>query len=120
MCVRVCVWDFLKMKMRELINSYTKKKEKLRKLNADKLEEEIRCLENQLLAQPSRQIMDEIEGGKSDLNTLYDYTRQGLKFRSRAVWFEEGEQKTQYFEQLLKFNKRKSVIREYMIKMYRL
>ena len=46
------------------------------------------------------------------MNKLYDYTRQGLKIRSRAVWLQEGEQKTQYFEQLLKFNKRKSVIRE--------
>ena len=100
------------MKMREFINSYTKKKAKFRKLEIEKLEEEIRCLENQLLTQPSRNIIDEIDGKKSTLNKLYDYTRQGLKIRSRAVWFEEGEQKTQYFEQLLKSNKRKSVIGE--------
>ena len=34
------------------------------------------------------------------------------EFDYRAEWSEEGEQKTQYFEQLLKSNKRKSVIRE--------
>ena len=56
--------------------------------------------------------MDEIEGKKALLNSLHDYSRQGLRIRSRAEWFEEGEKKTQYFEQLLKTKKRKSVIKE--------
>ena len=43
---------------------------------------------------------------------LYDYSRQGIRVRSRAQWFEEGETNTQYFEQLSQSNKRKSVIRE--------
>ena len=43
---------------------------------------------------------------------LYDYLRQGIRVRSRAQWFEEGETNTQYFEQLSQSNKRKSVIRE--------
>ena len=49
---------------------------------------------------------------KSSLSKLHDYSRQGIRVRSRAQWFEEGENNIQYFEQLLKTNKRKSVIRE--------
>ena len=37
---------------------------------------------------------------KDLLNKMYDDSRQGLRGRSRANWFEEGEHKTQYFEQL--------------------
>ena len=36
----------------------------------------------------------------------------GLKVRSRAVWYEEGEQNKEYFEQLLKSNKKKTSIQE--------
>ena len=57
-------------------------------------------------------MVEEIEMKKELLSKMYDYSRQGLRVRSRADWFEEGEKKTQYFEQLLKSNKRKSVIRE--------
>ena len=106
------LWDFLKMKMRQFISTYTKEKAKVRKNEIKKIEKEIEELENKLLSQPLRNIIDEIDEKKSNLNKLYDYSRQGLKIRSRAVWFEEGEQKTQYFEQLLKSNKRKSVIKE--------
>ena len=109
---KLVLWDFLKMKMREYIINYTKKKAKLRKNEIDKLEEEIKYLENQLLNVGSRNVVVEIEQKKSRLNKLYDFSRQGLKIRSRAEYFEEGEQKTQYFEQLVKSNKRKSVIKE--------
>ena len=57
-------------------------------------------------------IVDCIEEKRDKLNKLYDFSRQGIKIRSRAAWFEDGENNTQYFEQLLKSNKRKSVIRE--------
>ena len=36
----------------------------------------------------------------------------GLKVRSRAIWYEEGEQNKEYFEQLLKSNKKKTSIQE--------
>ena len=109
---KLLLWDFLKMKMREFIISYSKEKAKRRKCEIEKLEKEIHVLENQLLATPLKFIVDEIEDKKTMLNKIHDYSRQGLKIRSRAEWFEEGESKTQYFEQLLKSNKRKSVIQQ--------
>ena len=65
-----------------------------------------------LLSAPSKNITDGIEDKKLLLNKLHEYSRQGITVRSRAEWSEEGENNIQYFEQLLKSNKRKSVIRE--------
>ena len=65
-----------------------------RRQEIDKLEREITLLENQLLAAPSKSIVDEIDNKTSKLNNIYDNFRQGLRIRSRAEWFEEGEQKT--------------------------
>ena len=100
------------MKMREFIISYSKEKAKVRRKEIEKIEKEIKELENKLLNEPSKSLVEEIEMKKELLSKMYDYSRQGLRVRSRADWFEEGEKKTQYFEQLLKSNKRKSVIRE--------
>ena len=105
-------WDFLKMKMREFIISYSRERAKFRRFEIEKLEKEIAELESQLLVTPLRNKVDEIEDKKSLLNKLYEYSRQGIRVRSRAEWFEEGENNIQYFEQLLRSNKRKSVIKE--------
>ena len=109
---KLLLWDFMKMKMREFIISYSKEKAKVRRKEIEKIEKEIKELENKLLNEPSKSLVEEIEMKKDLLSKMYDYSRQGLRVRSRADWFEEGEKKTQYFEQLLKSNKRKRVIRE--------
>ena len=57
-------------------------------------------------------MIDEIEDKKAALSKLYDYSKQGIRVRSRAEWVEKGENNIQYFEQLLKSNKKKTVIRE--------
>ena len=106
------LWDFMKMKMREFIITFSKEKAKVRRLAIKRLENEIEELEKQLLLTPARSIVDDIENKKATLKKMYEYSRQGLKVRSRAEWVEEGENNIQYFEQLLKSNKRKSVIRE--------
>ena len=43
---------------------------------------------------------------------MYEYSKQGIRVRSRAEWVENGENNIQYFEQLLKSNKKKTVITE--------
>ena len=109
---KLVFWDFLKMKMREYAMKYSREKAKLRKVERETLEIEIKDLENQLVAGPSKLIIDRIKLKKDELNKLHDFSRQGIRVRSRAAWFEEGENNIQYFEQLMKVNKRKSVIRE--------
>ena len=102
----------MKMKIGELIISVSKEKAKWRRHEVEKLEKEIKKLENQLLYAPSKSVVDEIEDKKVILSKLYDYSKQGIRVRSRAEWFENGENNIQYFEQLLKSNKKKTVIRE--------
>ena len=65
-----------------------------------------------VLLAPSKSVVDEIEDKKVILSKLYDYSKQGIRVRSRTEWFENGENNIQYFEQLLKSNKKKTVIRE--------
>ena len=108
---KVLLWDFLKMKMREYIISYSKQKAKHRRDEVEKLEKEINRLEDQLIASPIRLIVKETEERNCMLNKIHDYSRQGLRIRSRAQWFLEDEHKTQSSEQLLQSNIRKSVIR---------
>ena len=55
---------------------------------------------------PLKTIRDEIQTKKKELKIWYDYSRQGLKVRSRAGWYEEGEKNMQYFTQLLESNKK--------------
>ena len=109
---KVILWDFVKMKLREFIMKYSCEKAKLRKENIEKLEMEIRDLEHQMLVTPTKMISDKVDEKKKDLEKLHDFTRQGAKVRSRAPWSEEGEKNIEYFEQLLKSNKKRSVICE--------
>ena len=109
---KVMFWDFMKMKLREYIMSYSREKAKIRRAQIKKIEREIRDMETQLLVTPLRVLSDEIAMKKNELEKLYEYSRQGIRVRSRAPWVEEGEENIQYFEQILKSNKRKGVIRE--------
>ena len=109
---KLLLWDFMKMKIREFIISFSKEKAKWRRHEIEKLEKEIEKLENQLVLAPSKSVVDEIEDKKAILSKLYDYSKQGIRVRSRAEWVENGENNIQYFEQLLKSNKKKTVIRE--------
>ena len=109
---RVQFWEFMKMKLREYIMKFSREKAKVRKLQVEKLEREIKELEDQLVINFQNTTQDQIDLKKIELENLFDYSRQGLKVRSRVEWSEEGERKSQFFEQLLKSNKRKSVIKE--------
>ena len=106
-------WDFLKMKMREFTMRYSKIKAKARRSNIEQLENDLRKLENDILNNPnSVTLVSQIEEKKKKLKELYKNSLEGLKVRSRASWYEEGEKHKEYFEQLLQSNKKKTVIEE--------
>ena len=109
---KIKFWDFMKMKLRNYIMKFSRKKAAIRKAQVEKLEKEIKDLEHQLITNVHNKIQDEIDSKKNELEQLFDYSRQGLKVRSRVEWSEEGERNSAFFEQLLKSNKRKSVIKE--------
>ena len=103
-------WDFLKMKMRQFAITYSKEKVKDRKNKIDSLEAELKVLERNLIIGACK--VEDIEDKKNQLKCLYDSAVEGLKVRSRAAWYEEGEKNKGYFDQLLKCNKRKTIITE--------
>lgn len=111
---KIKFWDFMKMKLREYIMKFSRERAKLRRVHTEKLEKEIKDLEYRLTINIDchKSIQDEIDMKKMELEKLFDYSRQGLKVRSRTEWSEEGEKNSKFFEQLLKSNKRKSVIKE--------
>ena len=101
------------MKMRNFAMQFSKKKSKKRRLSIEQLEHEIHVLERDLISSPDRpRVIQDIENKKSQLKKLYNVFTDGLKVRSRADWYEEGEQNKAYFEQLLKSNKKKTIIQE--------
>ena len=109
---KILLWDFMKMKMREFIIKFSKENAKNRRLQMKSLEKEISELEKRLTVNSPRSMIDDIRDKKITLSKLYEYSKQGLRVRSRAEWVEEGENNVQYFEQLLKSNKKKTVIKE--------
>ena len=109
---KVKFWEFMKMKLREYIMKFSRERAKLRKLQVEKLEKELKDLNDQLVINFQKKIQDQIDLKKVELEKMFDYSRQGLKVRSRAEWSEEGERNSQFFEQLLKSNKRKSIIKK--------
>ena len=103
-------WDFLKMKMRQYARKFSKQKAKDRKDKIEKLENEISHLENGIST--NFDCVEKIETNKAQLKKLYESSLEGIKIRSRAAWYEEGEQNKEYFEQLLASNKKKTLIKE--------
>ena len=67
---KLVFWDFLKMKMREFIITYSRKKAKARRVEIELLEKQIKDLEGELVVGPTKYIVDCIEGKRDKLNKL--------------------------------------------------
>ena len=55
---KLLLWDFMKMKMRSFIISYSKEKAKVRRKEIETIEKEIKELENKLLNEPSKSLVE--------------------------------------------------------------
>lgn len=106
------LWDFMKMKIRSFTQDYSKRIAKERRQKIEVLEKEVQDLEKQLVGCANDSLVERLELKRKELQNCYDYINQGLKVRSRASWYENGERNPQFFNQLLKSNKNKSVIRK--------
>ena len=106
------LWDFLKLKIRQFTQHFSKKLSKYRKEQREKLEKEVKELEDSLIDQPDEEACKILEGKKRELQTSYDYINEGVKIRSRASWYEGGERDVRYFTQLIQSNRKKSTIQK--------
>ena len=106
------LWDFLKLKIRQFTQLFSKKLSKYRKEQREKLEKEVKELEDSLIDQPDQEACKMLEAKKRELQASYDYINEGVKIRSRASWYEGGERDVRYFTQLMQSNKKKSTIQK--------
>ena len=106
------LWDFLKLKIRQFTQLFSKKLSKYRKEQREKLEKEVKELEDSLIDQPDQEACKILEGKKRELQASYDYINEGVKIRSRASWYEGGERDVRYFTQLMQSNQKKSTIKK--------
>ena len=109
------LWDYMKMEIRNFTSKYCKRKVKERRDKIARLEDEIFNLEQELLLPQNfgdKTFTSNLEIKRRDLNNCYTYINEGIKIRSRAPWYENGERETAYFKQLTDSNRKKSVISE--------
>ena len=104
------LWDFLKLKIRQFTQDFSKKFAKERKKQRQKLEVEVKELEDRLKNQVDQDAYKVLEMKKRELQAAYDYVNEGIKVRSRASWYECGERDVRFFTQLMQSNKKKSTI----------
>ena len=62
---KIQLWDFMKMKMREFIIKLSKERARKRRLEIERLENEISELERRVISNSIRSIIDDIENKKS-------------------------------------------------------
>ena len=108
-------WDFLKMKISNFIRKYSKEKSRKRKEKVQNLENDIKVIEKELLEKEEKEKVDLLENKRMELKQCYEYINEGLKVRSRASFYERGEQNTKYFVQLMESNKKKTIISKLLV-----
>ena len=86
-----CFFEMLLLEIRTTSINYAKRKKRDDSLIIQKLEEDIKILENTVDGD------DELECKKKELETYRKNIMEGVIIRSRAQWIKEGEKVTKYF-----------------------
>ena len=109
-------WELIKMEIRRLTISYSKHKEKQRRIRETELQKRLEVLENKINnCNTDEQLSAEIEeydNLKIELQRIYEAKGKGTIFRSKVRWVEQGEKPTKYFFNLEKRNFNRKVITE--------
>ena len=95
-------WDIGKRKIREIAIWCSKVIARVKKTELQRLDNRINILSNM-----PDQIL-ELKKCQNDLRKLHESRAEGVKIRSRAQWWEEGEKPTKYFHDFKKNGKDKS------------
>ena len=104
-------WDFLNFKMRQFCMSYSKQKSRERKQKRISLESKPDSLENNITVMSTDLVLKEYNSVKQELEEIYNYITEGIIFRTRTVWYGEGEKSTKYFLNLEKRSKSKCIFK---------
>lgn len=85
-------WDEAKCRFKQIAIGHSVRKARNRRQNEANLQQELTTMKNEL--HPDTNRIHELE---QQINQLVTTRIEGVKVRSRATWFEEGEKPTKYF-----------------------
>ena len=95
-------FEFLKYKIRNFAREYSINKAKERKSRREFLEKECVRLETKYATDSSEETYQQHEKVKEELEKIYDYITEGIILRSKATFYEEGENLPSIFSLLRK------------------
>ena len=84
-------WEFLKYKIRQFTQIYSKEKARERRAKQKQLEKEIEKMEHSITEHCDPILLNQSETAKAELDELYNYITKGPILRSKVRWFEHGE-----------------------------
>ena len=91
------LWDLVKYRIRQVSMKYSKEKARLRKAKIFEIEKSLTVYQEKCAAYPSTENFEQLEILKSKYDAHFDYLAKGAIIRSRASWYEKGENNTKYF-----------------------
>ena len=105
-------WEFLKFRIRQFTQSYSKIKAQKRRQKRLNLEKKVEILESEISESSDPEVQIQYDNAKNELEDLYDYITDGAILRSKVNWYGQGEKSTKYFPNLEKHIKSKTHIRK--------
>lgn len=96
--------EVLLMEIRGETIKYASEKNKRNKCRQNSLEKDIQNLEKELARSNDRDILENIETKKLELEEMRRVKMEGVMMRSKARWVEHGEKPSKYFVNLEKRN----------------
>ena len=105
----------MKYKIRTFTISFSKNKAVKFKDRVKQLEIKVQEFETLLQDSPTNKTLEEYKNLKQELENCYKQITEGIIFRSRVKWYEQGEHSSKYFVNLIKKNKAKTYVRNLKI-----
>ena len=105
-------WEFLKYKIRQFTQIYSKEKARERRVKQKQLEKEIEKMEHSITEHCDSILLNQLETAEAELDELYNYITEGSLLRSKVRLFEHGEKSSKYFLGLEKRNKSKTHVQK--------
>ena len=105
-------WEFLKYKIRQFTQTYSKEKARERRTKQKQLGKNVEKMEHSITEHCDLKLLNQLETAKAELDELYKYITEGSILRSKVRWFEDGEKSSKYFLGLEKRNKSKTHVQK--------
>ena len=103
-CFAFTLWEMMKLRICEFAIDFTKRKAQENKLLFKQLNQKIENLTRAMQHLPEENVIKDLQIAQGELNDYVEKRAQSTIFRSRAIWYSEGERNSKYFFSLEKAN----------------